>query len=225
MSETHAEQKPILYGYYRSSASYRVRIALAWKGVEYEHKLVNLLTGDNNSEAYGELNPSRKVPLLMTKDGLPLTQSVAILEYLEEAYPERPMLPKNIKHRAQARAITNMIACDIHPLQNLGVLKYVGGDDQKKRADWACEWINRGFRSLEKHLESTAGTYCVGDHITMADFSLVPMVYNAVRWGVDMKAYPLLTRINNTLLTLPEFKSAHPHSQEDCPPELRGQGV
>ncbi|KAF7726043.1 Glutathione S-transferase zeta-1 [Apophysomyces ossiformis] len=224
-SVMHTEQTPVLYGYFRSSASWRVRIALAWKGIQYEHHYINLFTGEQRSEEYEKLNPEKKVPLFITKDGQSLSQSTAIIEYLEEAYPDRPMLPKNPKHRAQARSIAQLIACDIHPLQNLGVLKHVAGDDQEKRSEWAAEWVNRGFQALEKELEKTAGTYCVGDHITLADFYLVPMVFNATRWGVDMKAYPLITRIHNTLMTLPEFKASHPHSQEDCPEELRGQGI
>ncbi|KAI8097776.1 glutathione S-transferase [Halteromyces radiatus] len=215
------ESKPILYNYFRSSASYRVRIALAWKGIDYEYREISLLTGTNESDEYLKVNPFGKVPAFVTKDGKVLVQSEAIMDYLEEIKPERPMLPKGAIHRAQVRAIVQAIACDIHPLQNLAVLKHVAGDDVEKRTEWANYWINKGFTGLETMLEQTAGTYCLGDHITMADMFLVPMVQNAHRWKVDMKPFPLITRINNTLLTLPEFKSAHPFNQPDCPDELK----
>ncbi|KAI8391015.1 glutathione S-transferase zeta 1 [Radiomyces spectabilis] len=214
-----------LYGYFRSSASWRVRLALEWKGIAYEQHSVNLAQGDQKKDEFLAINPSKKVPALVTKEHKVLTQSIAILEYIEEHYPDRPMLPKSLWHRAQVREIVQAIACDIHPLQNLGVLIKQGGGDLEKREAWAREWITQGFEGLERHLEEVSGTYCVGDNITMADFCLVPMVYNAFRYKVDMKQFPVITRINNTLLTLPEFKKTHPHNQEDCPPELRGHGV
>lgn len=137
------------------------------------------------------------------------------------AFLERPMLPKGAIHRAQVRAITQTIACDIHPLQNLGVLIHAGGSDQEKRAEWANYWITKGFTGLEVMLEQYAGTYCIGDHITMADMFLVPMVYNAQRFKVDMKAFPLITRISNTLMTLPEFQNSQPANQPDAPEEMK----
>ncbi|KAI8336339.1 glutathione S-transferase [Chlamydoabsidia padenii] len=210
------ESKPILYSYFRSSASWRVRTALEWKGIDYEYRPVNLLTGAQQSEDYLKVNPTGKVPALITKEGKAIYQSEAIIEYLEEIKPERPLLPKGALHRAQVRAIAQTIACDIHPLQNSGVLVHVGGDSMEKRSEWGNYWTTKGFNGLEKLLEQYAGTYCVGDHITMADMFLVPMVANAQRWNVDMKLYPLITRISNTLMTLPEFQKSQPSNQPDC---------
>ncbi|CAO3651242.1 unnamed protein product [Mucor hiemalis] len=215
------EQKPVLYGYFKSSASWRVRIALAWKGVDYELKPVNLLTNDNKTEEYKKVVPTQKVPAFITKDGKILSQSQAILEYIEETYPERPMLPKSAYQRAEVREICQIIACDIHPIQNLGLLIRVAGSDLKKRAEWARDSIALGFVGLEGRLEATAGTYSVGDSITMADFFVVAMVGNAKRWDVDMTPFPILTRINNTLSTLPEFIAAEPLKQPDCPADLK----
>ncbi|CAO3639764.1 unnamed protein product [Cunninghamella echinulata] len=209
------EKKPILYGYFRSSATWRIHIALKWKGIDYEYKPINLVTGEQKSEEYLKINPGGRVPTFITKEGKAISQSEAILEYIEEIKPERPMLPKGAYHRAQVRSIVQMIACDIHPIQNLAVLKYVGGADMAKREEWANHWVTNGFEGLEKLLEQYAGTYCVGDHITLADMFLVPMVYNATRWNVDMKKFPLITRIHNTLMTLPEFKDSQPSMQPD----------
>ncbi|KAI9018001.1 glutathione S-transferase [Phycomyces nitens] len=220
MSDTSEEITPVLYSYFRSSASWRVRLALAWKGVEYETRLVNLLTRDNHKKEYLDINPTGKVPTFETKEGKLLFQSMAIMEYLEETYPDRPILPSGPIHRARVRAICQIIACDIHPLQNLSVLRYLS-DDKEKQEEWARHFISRGFDGLQKELETLSGTYTVGEHITMADFFLVPMVQNAYRNNLDMKPYPLITRIFNTLMTLPEFKQTHPFVQPDCPPELR----
>ncbi|KAI9487173.1 MAG: maleylacetoacetate isomerase [Benjaminiella poitrasii] len=213
------EQKPILYNYYRSSASWRIRIALEWKGIEYEYKAINLLTKQNHTEEYSKLNPAQKLPALITKDGDFLAQSQAIIEYLEEAYPDRPMLPKSPVERAHVREICQIIACDIHPLQNLGVLRRVGGDDEQKKKEWANTSITLGFKALERRLEKLSDTYCVGNSITMADIFLVPMVSNANRWDVDMSQFPIITRITNTLQNLPEFIAASPQKQPDCPKE------
>ncbi|KAI8068644.1 glutathione S-transferase [Gongronella butleri] len=211
----------VLYTFYRSSCSMRVRIALNWKGLKHEKRYVDLTNGGQFKDDYLAVNPGSMVPTLVLPDGTKLSQSEAIMEYLEEVYPQRPLLPQGPVHRAQVRALVQLITCDIQPIQNLAVLKYVGGPDMNKRAEWACHWITRGFKPLEKLLESSAGTYCVGDEITMADLTLMPMVMNAVRFGVDMSAFPLITRINNTLNTLPEFIDALPANQADCPPELK----
>ncbi|KAL0080254.1 glutathione S-transferase zeta 1 [Phycomyces blakesleeanus] len=220
MSDTSEETLPTLYSYFRSSASWRVRLALAWKGIEYNTEYVNLLINENKEKKYLDINPTGKIPTFVTKEGKILLQSMAIMEYLEETYPERPTLPSGPVHRARVRAVCQMIACDIHPLQNLSVLRYVS-DEKEKQEEWAREFIARGFKGLEKELENLSGTYTVGEHITMADFFLVPMVQNAHRNNLDMKPYPLITRISNTLMTLPEFKQTHPFAQPDCPPELR----
>ncbi|KAI7892136.1 maleylacetoacetate isomerase [Mucor mucedo] len=215
------EQTPVLYAYYRSSASWRVRIALAWKGIDFELKPIDLFKQQQKTEEYTKIVPTQKVPALITKEGKTLSQSQAILEYLEEAYPERPMLPKCLYARAEVREICQIVACDIHPIQNLGVLIRVAGKDLEKRAEWARESIELGFKGLEARLELTSGIYCVGNSITMADFFVTAMVGNAKRWSVDMTAFPILTRINNTLSTLPEFIAASPFHQPDCPPDLK----
>ncbi|OBZ83226.1 Maleylacetoacetate isomerase [Choanephora cucurbitarum] len=215
------EQTPVLYGYFRSSASWRLRIALEWKGIQYELRPVNLLTGENKSEEYRQVNPTGKVPAFVTKDGKILSQSQAIIEYLEETYPERPMLPKCTTKRAEVREICQIIACDIHPIQNLGVIKRIEEISSMSKEEWAKSSITLGFEGLEKRLEHVSGTYSVGDSITMADFYLCSIVGNAHRWGVDMSLFPIITRINNTLMTLPEFIAASPFSQPDCPEELR----
>ncbi|KAI8376861.1 maleylacetoacetate isomerase [Blakeslea trispora] len=215
------EQTPILYGYFRSSASWRLRIALEWKGIKYELRPVNLLTGDNKTDEYYQVNPTRKVPSFVTKDGKVLSQSQSIIEYLEEAYPERPMLPKCITKRAEVREICQIIACDIHPIQNLGVIKRIEEISSMTKEEWAKSSVTMGFEGLEKRLESVSGTYSVGDSITMADFFLCSIVGNANRWGVDMSKFPIITRINNTLMTLPEFIAASPFHQPDCPDDLR----
>ncbi|ORX59779.1 Maleylacetoacetate isomerase [Hesseltinella vesiculosa] len=216
-----SEDKITLFTFFRSSASYRVRIALNWKGIDHESIYINLAKGEQHNEEYKSINPSHMVPVLKLADGKSLTQSEAIIEYLDETYPDRPLLPHGPVHRAQVRAIAQFIACDIHPIQNLSVLKHVGGDDMDKRVEWANHWIDRGFQALEKTLAGSAGIYCVGDNITLADIFLVPMVYNAKRFKVDMQKFPIINRINNTLLTLSEFSSASPENQPDCPPEMR----
>ncbi|CAO3592082.1 unnamed protein product [Absidia cylindrospora] len=131
------------------------------------------------------------------------------------------MIPQGAVHRAQVRSIVQVIACDIHPLQNVGVLEQNWGSDMEKKTEWASYWIANGFIGLEQMLAQSAGTYCVGDHITMADMLLAPMVTNAHRWKVDMKPFPLIARINNTLMTLPEFNETHPTKQPDYPEELK----
>ncbi|KAI8886230.1 maleylacetoacetate isomerase [Backusella circina FSU 941] len=211
-----SEQKPVLYGYFRSSASWRVRIALAWKGVDYEKKYINLAKGEQKTEEFAKVVPTQKVPAFVTKEGQILSQSAAIMEYLEETYPDRPMLPKGIYERAVVTEISQIIACDIHPLQNLGVLIKIAGSDLEKRKEWANRVITDGFKGLEKRLKVTSGSYSCGDSITMADFYLASIVGNANRWEVDMSQFPIISRISNALATLPEFKEASPTNQPDC---------
>ncbi|KAI8976226.1 glutathione S-transferase zeta 1 [Pilobolus umbonatus] len=215
------DQKYTLYEYYRSSASWRVRLALNWKKLPYESKPINLLTQEQLRAEYRDINPTQKVPALITKDGKLLSQSEAILEYLEEAHPEHPILPKDPYERGVVREISQIVACDIHPLQNMGVLVRVGGDDMNKRTEWARSCIERGFNGLELRLKTTAGKCCVGDSVTMADFFVVSIVGNAERFGVDMTKFPIIARISKTLNELPAFKSAHPFSQPECPAELK----
>ncbi|XP_043929837.1 maleylacetoacetate isomerase isoform X1 [Protopterus annectens] len=212
--------KPVLYSYFRSSCSWRVRIALALKGIEYDQAPVNLIKdgGQQLSDDYGTLNPMRQVPAI-TIDGITLSQSLAIIQYLDETRPTPRLLPDDPKKRAQVRMISDVIAAGIQPLQvnNLAVLQKVGDD---KKLEWAQHFIIKGFNALEKILQQTAGQYCVGDEISMADLCLVPQVYNAERFKVDLKPYPTITRINITLIELDAFKVSHPSYQPDTPPGL-----
>ncbi|KAI9286618.1 Maleylacetoacetate isomerase [Umbelopsis sp. AD052] len=219
-----SNEKFILYGYFRSSATWRVRIALAWKGLKYEYKPINLVKGEQKTEAHIALNSFKQVPVLVLPDGTVLVQSTAILEYLEEAYPEHPLLPKDLVQRAVARSIFSEIACDMQPLQNTKVTFYIS-NDADKRAEWANYWLTNGFEALEKHLVKTAGSYCVGDQVTIADCCLVPMVYNGFRYKVDMNAYPTVIRVLDNLEKLDAFKAAHAHVQPDCLPELVGKSM
>ncbi|CAO3614819.1 unnamed protein product [Cunninghamella blakesleeana] len=210
--ETINIEKPILYGSCSSSSTRRVRILLSWKNIDYELKLINLKFKEQKSEEYLKINPSGRIPAYITKNGKVISQSEAITEYIEETNPERPLLPKNTFQRAQIRSIVQLIACDIQPLQNTGLLDFAIGelDEQKDKEKWANHWITVGFEGLEKIIKQCSGTYSVGDQVTMADVFLCPMVYNAYRWNVDMSVFPTITRIYNTLLTLPEFKNTEP---------------
>ncbi|XP_072032339.1 maleylacetoacetate isomerase-like isoform X2 [Amphiura filiformis] len=209
--------KPVLYSYFRSSCSWRVRIALAIKGVEYDYKGVNLLKGEQLGDEYKAVNPSGQVPCLEI-DGMKLTQSLSIMEYLEETRSGTALLPKDPKQRALVRQICEVIAGGIQPLQNLSVLKAIGAD---RKTEWGHDMIAKGFRALETFLENTAGRYCVGDDVTMADCCLVPQVYNANRFQVDMSKFPIIARINTALLELDTFKVSDPVNQPDCPEDLR----
>ena len=209
------QEKHILYSYWRSSCSYRVRIGLALKGVEYEYRAVSLLKGEQGEEEYTTHNPSQLLPALITPDGATLGQSVAILEYLEEVYPDQnPLLPADPVARALVRQAVGMIASDIQPVQNLRVLKYYGMD---KKLEWGSHWISVGFDALEAFLAKTAGEYCVGDQITMADLCLVPQVYNARRFKIDVEnKYPTIFRIDAALTSLDAFVAAHPDQMPDA---------
>ncbi|XP_055144632.1 maleylacetoacetate isomerase isoform X2 [Symphalangus syndactylus] len=211
--------KPILYSYFRSSCSWRVRIALALKGIDYETVPINLIKdgGQQFSKDFQALNPMKQVPALKI-DGITIYQSLAIIEYLEETRPTPQLLPQDPKKRASARMISDLIAGGIQPLQNLSVLKQVGEDIQ---LTWAQNAITSGFNALEQILQSTAGIYCVGDEVTMADLCLVPQVANAERFKVDLTPYPTISSINKRLLVLEAFQVSHPCRQPDTPTELR----
>jgi len=208
-----------LYSYYRSSAAYRVRIALNLKGLDYETVAVNLLKGEEQGDDYRRINPQGLVPVLEV-DGQLLAQSMAILEYLEETRPEPPLLPGDPLQRAQVRALANIVACDIHPLNNLRVLKYLATelqaeDEQKNR--WYCHWIDEGFRAFEQRLQDLdSGDYCFGNSPTLADVLLIPQVYNARRFRVDMTRYPRIERIEQHCLGLEAFARAIPENQPDA---------
>ena len=215
-----------LYTYFRSSAAYRVRIALHLKELDYEAVPVHLLKngGEQLLPEYRAINPSALLPTLQD-DGVLITQSLTILEYLEERHPApaHALLPTDPVARAAVRAMAHMIACDIHPLGNLRVLNYLSGtlgiSDEAKKA-WSQHWIAQGFMALEALLDRTAerGRFCHGDSPTMADCCLVPQVFNARRIGIDMAPYPTIAAIDAACASLPAFIAAHPSSQIDAPP-------
>jgi maleylpyruvate isomerase len=210
-----------LYGYYRSSTSYRTRIVLNLKGIDYEYVPVALDRGEQHDEAFRELNPMGAVPALATEDGL-FVQSPAIIEYLEERHPEPALLPADPVGRARVREITTLIACDIHPVNNLRIMRYLGehyGQDRAGIGEWYAHWIHAGFGPLERLLaaRSTAGRYCIGDAVTLADAYLVPQVYNARRFGVPLDDYPTIGSVDAHCAALPAFAAAHPDRQPDAP--------
>ncbi|XP_064403390.1 maleylacetoacetate isomerase-like [Halichondria panicea] len=213
-----AAETPILHSYYRSSCSWRVRFALALKGIEYEYKPVHLVQdgGQQFADSYKALNPQCVVPTLEI-DGLVLTESLAIIEYLDETRGPPYFVPHgDPAKRARVRSISNNIAAGIQPIQNLRVLKYVGDE---KKFEWGKHWITKGFDSLELVLQKTAGKYCVGDEVTMADLCLVPQLYNANRFKVEMSVYPTITRVCSALETLEAYHKSHPDNQPDTPPK------
>ena len=209
-----------LFGYWRSSASYRVRIALNLKGLAYKYTPVNLLEGEQRSEAYRARNPQALVPSLVLEDGATLTQSLAIIEYLEAIQPEPALWPLDEVTRAQARAFVLAIAADTHPLQNQRVLKYVkdelgGGDEGMKR--WAMHWIGGGLESLEPRVAGRDTAFVFGDQPGAAECYIVPQVYNARRFGLDMDRFPALEAVDAKCAELDAFKAAHPDNQPDTP--------
>lgn len=211
-----------LYTYYRSSASYRVRIALGLKGLEAEHVAINLAQGEQLGAEYAKRNPQRLIPALATDDGALLMQSLAILEYLEEAYPDTTaLLPEGALARARVRAIAQSIACEMAPLNNLRVLKYLvkdAGLDEAQKLQWYQHWIAVGFAAVEAILQDgQTGRFCHGDTPTLADCCLVPQVYNAHRFECDMRPYPTINRIAEACEALPAFAVAHPSKQADAP--------
>jgi maleylacetoacetate isomerase len=211
-----------LFSYFRSSAAWRVRIALAYKGVPHGTVPVHLVRdgGQQHSDSYRELNPQGLVPVL-EDDGQAYAQSLAIIEYLEETHPEPPLLPPDFAGRARVRQMALGIACDIHPLQNLRVLNYLRGplaQGDGPVADWVRHWIAEGFRSLEE-LARRLGDgrhHLYGGSVTMADACLVPQMYNARRWHLDLKPYPALVAIDAHLMTLPAFSTTRPEAQPDA---------
>ena len=216
-----------LYGYFRSSATYRVRIALNLKGLAPELAYVHLRRhgGEQRRPAYAVLNPQHLVPTLTVADAtgreVPLTQSLAIIEYLEEAYPESPLLPADPLGRARVRALAQAVACEIQPLPNLRVLNYLtdtlgASADDKQR--WTAHWIETGLAAIETLLAGSreTGRFCHGDAPTLADACLVPQVYNARRFEVDLGPYPTIRRIEAACQALPAFDAARPENQADA---------
>ena len=211
-----------LYTYFRSSAAYRVRIALALKGLPYASVPVHLVKdgGQQLQAAYRAVNPAALVPALQDGDAV-LAQSLSIMEYLEEVYPEPALLPRDATGRARVRALALTLACDVHPLGNLRVLNHLSstfGADEAARAAWACHWMALGFEALEQHLQQgTTATFCHGDTPTLADCCLVPQLFNARRFGLDLAPYPAAVRIAQHCESLPAFAAAHPAQQPDAP--------
>jgi maleylpyruvate isomerase len=209
-----------LYGYFRSSAAYRVRIALALKGSPYEYAAVHLRKGEQRAAPYRAINAQALVPTLEDDRGS-FTQSLAIIEYLDERYPEPPLLPDRAEARARVRAIALAIACDIHPIDNLRVLQYLvrtlGVSEQDKDA-WYRHWIDLGLGALELQLaaEAATGRFCHGDTPTLADICLVPQLANARRANIPLDAYPTLLRIEAACIALPAFAAAAPERQPDA---------
>ena len=206
-----------LHGFFRSSASYRVRIALNLKGVAYEAAPVNLLEGEQKEADYRRLNPQGLIPTLVV-DGRPLTQSIAIIAWLEGAYPEPRLLPADPLDAAHVRAMALTIACDIHPLNNVRVLKRLSHMeiDQAARDDWYRHWIEEGFSALEALAAPSSGKFLFGDLPSMADVCLVPQMFNARRFNTDLTPFPTLTGISAHLESLPAFAAARPEVQPDA---------
>ncbi len=210
-----------LYGYYRSSAAYRVRIALGLKGLTFDNIPVNLVPGvsEQKSDSYRAVNPQSRVPFY--EDGaVAISQSPAILEYLEETYPDVPLLPNGTADRAVVRQLASLVGCDIHPLNNLSVLQTLKHDlnaDQAAIDAWYRKWIIEGFEALEVLLVKSAGKFCFGDAPTLADIYLVPQVWNARRFNVPLDAFPTIQRIDVACNQIDAFIAAAPENQPDAP--------
>ena len=211
-----------LYGYWRSTAAYRVRLALNIKQVSYSQQSVHLVKegGEQFKPEYQSINPQGLVPTLVD-DGVAVGQSLAILEYLEEKYPQRPILPTTLTERAVVRQLCQIIACDLHPLNNLRILKYLSNELKISDADkskWYHHWLARGFEAFDKLLPKSglAGPYCLGGELSMADVCLIPQIYNADRFDFSMDAYPRLQEINQNCLKLIRFQDAIPENQPDA---------
>ena len=208
--------KPVLYDYWRSSAAYRVRIALNLKGIEYESRQVDLREGDQRSSEYRALNPQGLVPTLEI-DGHRLTQSLAIINYLDVRYPSHPLLPVSAAERAHVVGMALAIACDIHPLNNLRVLKYLKnelGHSQEEIDRWYAHWISEGLPSVEAMAAPRSGRFLFGDAPTGADVCLIPQLYNARRYNVALDDYPTLLRAEENANKLDAFAAAHPDRQQ-----------
>jgi len=212
-----------LIGYFRSSAAFRVRIALNLKGIPVEHASRHLRKGEHTASDYVALNPQKLVPALVLDDGEVLTQSLAILEYLEDIHPQPPLLPPDAIGRARVRSLALIPTADIHPIQNLRVMNYLRdkyGQSEESTFAWSRHWIDTGFEAYEAMIakDRRTGAYSHGDQPTMADLCLVPQVFNAGRFKVDMKRYPTIQRIFDTCMKHPAFDAAQPAKQPDAEP-------
>lgn len=209
-----------LYGYWRSSAAYRVRIAMHLKGLTFESVPVHLVKdgGQQHQDTYTQLNPTHLVPTYVDED-VTLNQSLAIIEYLDEKYPSVALYPKDLALKAKVKALALDVACEIHPVNNLRVQQYLVKSlsvaEQDKLA-WSHHWMKLGFAAIEKQLKVSAGDYCFGNEVTMADICLVPQVYNANRFNLDMSAFPHINRVVNNCNSLPAFIAALPENQADA---------
>ena len=209
-----------LYSYWRSSAAYRVRIALELKGLDYTIMPVNLIKegGEHRHTSYKDLNPQGLVPTLVD-GGMVLGQSLAILEYLEEAYPETSLLPSDLCDRALVRQVMYIVCCDIHPLNNLRVIQYLSSTfsaAEEPRKTWAATWMNDGFAAIESLISNKRGPYALGDDVTMADICLIPQVYNANRFGISLESYPRIRHVASQCMSLQPFQNAAPENQVDA---------
>ncbi len=208
-----------LYTYFRSSAAYRVRIALNLKGLSYDSMPVHLVKdgGEHRKPNYAAVNPQMRVPALALSNGDTLTQSLAIIEYLDEVFPDPPFLPADSVARAHVRAIAQIVACDIHPLNNSGTMAYLRdrlGRDQQTIDAWYADWVSAGFRAIESLIGP--GPYAHGSHVGLADICLVPQVYNARRFNVPLDAFPKICAAEAACMKLPAFDQARPEMQPDA---------
>ena len=209
-----------LFGYWRSSATYRVRIALGLKNLDYTYHPVNLLKGEQKSEDYLARNPMGLVPALETDDGAVIVQSLAIMEYLEETHPAPSILPASPSTRGYARAMAATLACEAQPFMNLRIQKYLKNDlnlDADAMQAWLNRWPGSAMAAVEKMVVTHGGEFCVGDAPSIADCCLVPQMYGAKRFDVDLSTMPRLTEIYERCTTLPAFEKAHPDNQPDAP--------
>ncbi|WP_286233055.1 maleylacetoacetate isomerase [Thalassotalea sediminis] len=209
-----------LYGYWRSSAAYRVRIALHLKELSYEYIPVHLVKdgGEQHATNYVDLNPTHLVPTFVDGDFV-LNQSIAIIDYLDAKYPQCSLYPENIESRALVSALMLDIACEIHPVNNLRIQQYLVSElhcSEQDKLTWSHHWMHKGFSAIEEKLKATSGLYCFGDQITIADLCLIPQVYNAKRFNVDMSRYPLISKVVDNCNLLPAFISAMPENQPDA---------
>ncbi|WP_407194676.1 maleylacetoacetate isomerase [Bradyrhizobium sp. STM 3566] len=209
--------KPILYGYFRSTAAYRVRIAANLKGVDVQHRYVHLRKGEQKGDQYRNVNPAGLVPYWVEGE-LQLAQSLAIIDYLDERYPDPPLLPSDSRSRAICREISQVICCDIHPIGNLRVLNRlieIGVEDEV-RAEWSRHWIRLGFDAVEARLRRLPGPFAFGGAPSLADICLVPQVFNARRFGVDLEPYRRIREIDAAAASVEAFATARPDRQADA---------
>lgn len=210
--------KLTFYGYWRATAPYRVRIGLALKGLDYDYVPVNLAGGDQRGAEYMDRNPQGLTPMLVDGDSA-MTQSLALLEWLEDTHPQPPILPVDAAGRQAVRAMAAIVACDIHPLNNLRVLQQLSsfGIDEDQRQIWITRWMAEGFAALEPLIVRHGGAFAYGDAPTIADCCLVPQAYSADRFGVDLSPFPAIRGVVETARAHPAFQAAHPDRQPDAP--------